>query len=169
MSHDFRDSAHGLTTERQFHINRMLMDYSPKLSLRRIAESDPAFKFGATLNPPKIYGVWEDGVASSETNWVFTLAEMSIDERVLARIMENDMKRTGVDARKAKMIAFGRAEEASRLKRQADRMEERREEMIGLGKLAGKKNTIRHTFADGEKVIIGDRIEPVTKGRSIIL
>ena len=169
MSHDFRDSAHGLTTERHFHINRMLMDYSPKLSLRRIAENDPAFAAGAKLNPPKIYGVWEDNVSAGQPNWVFTLADMSIDTRVLARIMENDMKRVGVDERKAKLIALGRAEEAGRLKLQADRMEERREEMIGLGKLAGKKNTIRHTFADGQKVIIGDRIEPVTKGRSIIL
>jgi hypothetical protein len=169
MSHDFRDSAHGLTTERHFHINRLLMDYSPNLSLRRIAENDPAFAFGASLNPPKIYGVWEDGVASSQSNWVFTLADMSIDTRVLARIMENDMKRSGVDERKAKLVALGRAEEAGRLKQQMNRMEERREEMIGLGKLAGKKSTIRHTFANGEKVIIGDRIEPVTKGRSIII
>ena len=166
MSHDFRDSAYGLTTEQQFHVNRMLQDYSNgKLSLRRIAESDPAFKFGAKLNPPKVFGVWEDGVAPGEPNWVFTLAEMSIDHRVLARIMENDMKRMGADERIAKRMALGRAAEASKLKHQAEEMEARREEMVSLGKIMDKKSVVTHTIG-GVKYRIGARLEPV-KGKHI--
>lgn len=166
MTHDFRDSAYGLSTERQFHINRMLQDYSRgKLSLRRIAETDPAFKAGMQMNPPKVFGVWEEGVAPGETNWVFTLAEMSIDERVLARVMENDMKRMGAPERMAKLIAIGRANEASKLKRDAEIMEARREEMIGLGKIMEKKSVVRHTI-NGQKVRIGARVEAV-KGQII--
>jgi len=167
MSHDFRDSAYGLTTERQHHINAMLRDYSNgKLSLRRIAENDPAFQVGIKMNPPKVFGVWEEGVAADQPNWVFTLAEMSIDERVLARIMENDMKRTGVTERMAKMMAIGRANEASKLKREAEIMAERREEMLGLGKIMEKKSVVTHTI-NGVKVRIGDRVVPV-QGKSIV-
>lgn len=167
MSHDFRDSAYGLTNERQHHINGMLRDYSKgKLSLRRIAENDPAFQAGMRLNPPKVFGVWEDGVAPGEPNWVFTLAEMSIDERVLARIMENDMKRMGASDRMAKMMAIGRANEASKLKREAEIMAARREEMVGLGKIMEKKSVVTHII-DGVKYRIGDRLVPV-KGKSIV-
>lgn len=166
MSHDLRDGQYGLTTERQFHVNHMLRDYSQgKLSLRRIAENDPAFAAGAKLNPPKMFGVWEEGVAPTETNWVFTLAEMSIDERVLARVMENDMKRMGASERMAKMMAIGRANEASTLKQRAEEMEAKREEMIGLGKIMDKKSVVTHTI-DGVKYRIGDRVVPV-QGKSI--
>lgn len=167
MSHDFRDSAYGLTTERQQHINRLLRDYSEgKLSLRRIAENDPAFAAGMKLNPPKVFGVWEENVASGQPNWVFTLAEMSIDERVLARIMENDMKRMGATDRMAKMMAIGRANEASKLKAQLEIQEARREEMLGLGKIMEKKSVVTHTI-DDVKYRIGDRMMPV-KGTPIL-
>lgn len=163
MTADFRDTQHGLTTERQWHINAMLRDYDPKLSLRRIPELDPAAIAGAKLNPPKLFGVWEEGVARGETNWVFTLAEMSIDSRVLARIMENDMSKQGADQRMAKFLAIKRAEEASKLKGKIDEKEAKREEMLWLGKQT--KSSIRHTI-NGEKVIIADRIIPV-KGKSL--
>lgn len=168
MSIDLRDTQYGLTSERQWHINALLRDYSNgKLSLRRIAENDPAFKEGMHHNPPKVFGVWEDGVASDQPNWVFTVAEMSIDERLLARIMENDMKRMGASDRMAKMMAIGRANEASKLKGRAEQMEAKREEMIGVGKLAGKLNTVRHTI-NGQKVIIGDRVTPVEATKKTI-
>ena len=83
---DFNEYHFGLETEIQKRVNRILQDYNPKLSLRRIPDTDPAFMAGQKFNPPRIFGVWEDGVARGETNWVFTLAEMSIDDRVLRRI-----------------------------------------------------------------------------------
>jgi len=152
--------GNGLTNERHLHINRMLQDYSNgKLSLRRIPENDPAFAYGAKLTPPKLYGVWEERVAAGQPNWVFTLAEMSIDERVLARVMENDLSRQGVPERQAKMEALTRANEASKYKAEADRMAEREDEMLTIGRLAGKKSTIRHRI-NGEDVIIGDTVRP---------
>lgn len=160
MTHDFRDSAYGLTTERQFHINRMLQDYSPKLSLRRIPDGDPAFKEGMRHNPPKVFGVWEENVADGLPNWVFTLAEMSIDERVLARIMENDMAVVGGDRRMAKYQALERANKASQLKQQAEIMAAKEEEMLGLGKIMEKKSVVHHTI-DGVKYRIGDRLTPI--------
>lgn len=162
MSHDFRDSQFGLTTERQFHINRMLRDYNPKLSLRRIPETDPAFREGMRMNPPKVFGVWEEGVSSDVPNWVFTLAEMSLDQRVLARIMENDMSRVDGDARMNKFLALQRSEEASKLKKQMEVDEARRDEMLWIGRQGkyGTKTTVRHRI-NGEDVILGDTIRPV--------
>ncbi len=155
--------GHGLTTEKQLHINQMLVDYSGgKLSLRRIPESDPAFRYGMQLTPPKIFGVYEENVAAGQPNWVFTLAEMSIDERVLARIIENDLSRGGADAHRAKFEAFERAQQASKLKAHAEMMEEREDEMLTIGRLAAKKHTFRHRIG-GEDVIIGDTIRPARR------
>lgn len=155
--------GHGLTNPRHLHINQMLLDYSRgKLSLRRIPERDPAFAAGIRETPPKVFGVWEENVASDQTNWVFTLAEMSIDERVLARVMANDFERSGASERFAKLQAFEVANKASQLKKQAEMMEAREDEMRTIGRLAGQKSTFRHRI-NGEDVIIGDRIRPVRR------
>ena len=153
---DLSGLGHGLTTEKQLHIGKLLHDYDPNLSLRRIPERDPAFR------PPKVFGVWEENVAPGQTNWVFTLAEMSIDERVLARIVENDMRRQGASAQFAKMMAIQGAAAASKAKKEADQMAEREEEMIGIGRLAARKHTFRHVLR-GQQVVIGDTIRPVRK------
>lgn len=159
---DLGGLGYGLTTEKQLHINRLLQDYDPHLSLRRIPEGDPAAIAGAKFTPPKVYGVWEDNVAAGQPNWVFTLAEMSIDERVLARIASNDMQKVGADKRMANFMALQGAAEASRMKKQIDLEAERREEMIGIGELAGRKTSFRHTL-NGEDVIIGDTIRPARR------
>lgn len=157
---DLSGLGHGLTTEKQLHIARLLSDYDSNLSLRRIGERDPAFAAGMAYNPPRVFGVWEENVAPGQPNWVFTLAEMSIDERVLARVVENDLKRQGASEHFAKYMAVVGAAQASRLKRDADRQQERMDEMLALGELAGRKTTFRHHL-NGQDVIIGDRIRPV--------
>lgn len=157
---DLSSAGHGLRTERQHHIAQMVRDIDPRLSLRRIPENDPAFEYGARLNPQKLFGVWEENVSHELSNWVFTLAEMSIDERVPARLIENDLRRSGASERIAKLEAFERANEASRLKQQAEMMAEREDEMRVIGELAGRKSTIRHRI-NGEDFIIGDTVRPV--------
>lgn len=79
MKHvDLASHAYGLTTDIQRQVNQLLQDYSPKLSLRRINDSDPAYKAGIRFNPPRIYGVWEEPVDRGETNWAFTLDRKSV-------------------------------------------------------------------------------------------
>jgi hypothetical protein len=158
MGHiDFNDIANGLLTEKARHIAQMVKDVSGgKLELRRIPENDPAFR------PPKVFGVWEFNVASDQTPWVFTLMEMSIDERVIARIIENDFKRQGASERFAKLMAVEQAEKASSLKKYADKQAERKEEMLAIGKMSQYKSQFTHVI-NGEKVIIGDTIRSPRK------
>jgi hypothetical protein len=158
MGHiDFNDIANGLLTEKARHIAQMVKDVSGgKLELRRIPESDPAFR------PPKVFGVWEFNVASDQSPWAFTLMEMSIDERVIARIIENDMKRSGASERFAKLMAFEQAEKASALKKYGDKLEERKEEMRVIGRMSNRFSQFTHVI-DGEKVIIGDTVRSPRK------
>lgn len=154
---DFNDIANGLTTEKQRHIAQMVRDASGGLlELKRIPEGDPAFR------PPHVYGVYERNVAAGLSHWVFTLMEMSIDERVVARVLENDMRRHGANEKMAKYLAFENANKASELKVQAEKMAEREDEMKTIGKLAGKHSAFRHTI-NGQDVIIGDTIRPVRR------
>lgn len=146
---DFRTSAYGLTTEKHRQINDLLQAYSPRLSLRRIPTSDPAF------HPSKPYGVFEEGVDPRTSPWVFTLAEMSIDERVVARIYENDFARAGADAQMAKTLALRAAQENRQAQDEAERRAAARDEMMAIGRLAGEKSQFRHRFANGETLIIG--------------
>ena len=104
--------------------------------------------------------MWEENIAEGQVHWVFTLAEMSIDSRVLARVAENDMKKHGATEKFAKMMALKGAEEASKAKVAMDRQQALDEEMIGIGKLAARKSTFRHTI-NGRDMIIGDTVRPV--------
>lgn len=158
-AHDLTGIEYGLTTERMLHINAILHDYDRNLSLRRIPADDPAAVYGATLNPPKLYGVYEENVAPGQPNWVFTLAEMSIDERVIARVMENDLAREGMSVKVAKQQAIMRAQEASRLKVDMDRNAERREEQLFIGRAVDSNKAVRMNL-EGRDVIIGDTIRP---------
>jgi len=155
----FDENAHGLYTDKQRHINRMLQDYDRNLSLRKIGDRDPILASCLAKFPQHTYGVWEEGVQRADLlgNWVFTLAEMSIDERVLARIVANDMTKAGVPERMAKLRAHHESEELSMKKRQMEEQEARREEMIAVGRLAGQKSSVRHKIK-GEDVVIGDTL-----------
>lgn len=159
---DLDGMGHGLTTEKQLYVNKLLQEYDPNLSLRRIPERDPAAIAGARLDPPKIFGVHEANVAPGQSPWAFTLAEMSIDERVLARVVSNDLQRRGASKQFADLLAIQGAAEAGRRKREAELLEEREDEMLTIGALARKKATFRHTL-NGEDVIIGDRIRPARR------
>lgn len=150
MTINFDEYHYGLDTDAKRHINRMLHDYDDRLSLRRIANTDPAF------TPEKPYGVWEDGLHSNMTNWVFTLAETMIDERVIARIAANDMTKQGASERFAKWKALEMAQQASAHLKRIEEAEAKREEMIGMAKLHNR-TSYRHRI-NGEDVIIGDEI-----------
>jgi len=163
---DLSAAGYGLRTERQLHINRMLMDATGgKLTLRRIPEADPAFRMGMQHDPPKVFGVHEAGVASNLSPWVFTLAEMSIDERIVARALAGDFSRHSAAQQMSKVQAFEAATRASKLKQEAERMAEREDEMKSVGRLAGLKHSFRHRIG-GEDFIIGDTVRPV--GRNIL-
>lgn len=163
---DLSAAGYGLRTERQLHINRILMDATGgKLTLRRIPEADPAFRMGMQSDPPKIFGVHEAGVASNLSPWVFTLAEMSIDERIVARALAGDFSRHSAAEQMSKVQAFEAANRASKLKIEAERLAEREDEMVSIGRLAGKKHSFRHRIS-GEDFIIGDTVRPV--GRNIL-
>ena len=151
-AYDLSGMAHGLTTERQLHIHRLLQEYDPNLSLRRIPERDPAFR------PPRVFGVYEEHVGPGQPHWVFTLAEYSIDERILARVRENDFQRLG-GAKGAwdKFMALKTAQEESRKKAELERQLEREEQMLAIGRMSDKKSTVRHII-NGEEYIIGDTL-----------
>lgn len=154
---DLAEHAYGITTDQQRHINQLLQDYDPNLSLRRIPENDPAFAAGMRKNPPEIYGVYEEGLRGASTPWVFTVAEMSIDDRILARVVAGDMsKRSGPELNAIRIAAHQagrqRAEQEERTK-----LEEMQEEMLGLARLGASKSTIRHEI-DGEMKVISDTI-----------
>jgi len=160
---DLAAHAFGLRTERQILTNQMLQDYNPKLTLRRIGERDPAFAAGQKFNPPRVLGVWEEPVARGETNWVFTLAEISVDPvRILARVAENDFSKANGKERFDRLLAFKQLEEAVKLKELNDKNQERREEMITAGKLMRRNGTVRMKI-NGEDVLVGDTITPVRK------
>jgi hypothetical protein len=162
MKHiDLGAHALGLETEHQIRTNQMLQDYNPKLSLRRIPEQDPAAIAGRRFNPPRIFGVWEDGVARGETNWVFTLAEVSIvPDRILTRIFQNDFARTNPKEKFDLLLAQDRAAEALRMKKMVERQEESREDMIAAGKVMRRNGTVRMQI-NGEEWLVGDTIRPV--------
>lgn len=153
------EHSYGLRSEAEMRIHRMLQDYDPNLSLRRIPEGDPAFLAGRAKTPPHTHGVWEEGVITLGVlgNWVFTLAEMSIDHRVLARIVEGDMRKHGVNEKMAKLRAHQETAELERQRAMYDLIEERRDEMEAIGRMARTKSTIRHRI-NGEDVIIGDTV-----------
>lgn len=148
---DLSGSGHGLTTEKQLRINRLLQQYDPNLSLRRIPERDPAFR------PPKVFGVFEENVAPGEPNWVFTLAEYSIDERILARIRENDFKRLNAAGQWDKFAALKSAEEQVKAQQELEQRQARNDEIRDFARLADRKSVMRHTI-NGEEFIIGDTV-----------
>lgn len=151
-----QEHAYGLITEPQKLLNRMLQDYDPYLSLRRIPENDPAFAAGMQHNPPRIFGVWEE-TSSASTKWAFTIPEISIQNpgAILARVAAGDMtKMSG----KEKLELLRKAQEATKLaerKVQAEKEAERREEMLFIASTA--KSRITHTL-NGEKLILGDTV-----------
>jgi hypothetical protein len=162
---DLSAAGYGLRTEKQLHINRMLMDLTKgKLSLRRIPEQDPAFAAGMAQNPPKVFGVYEENVASDQSPWVFTLAEMSIDERIIARVLEGDFSRNSAAVQFEKAKAFAEAQRLSGLLALKEKEDERREEMLAIGKLAGKRHTFTHRIGD-ELYEIGERVRKIEPKR----
>lgn len=147
----------GLDTEKQRHIDNLLHDYDPNLSLRRIPDGDPAFSI------QKPYGVYEENILAMRP-WVFTLSPSEIDERVLARIMANDFTKQGAPEKFAKLQAHEAATQLSKMRRDAELAAEREDEMRTIADLASRKTTVRHRI-DGELMILGDEI---TTGRTHI-
>lgn len=147
MTIRFDEHAFGLVTDKQRHVNKMLQQENPRLSLRRVPTSDPGF------TPEKPYGVYEE-VGPGVRPWVFFLSESMIDERVLARVLENDLSKQGVPARMAKMIALSAATEKTMRDRDAEIQAARNEEALFVAQNAGR-TTIRMKV-DGDDIIIGD-------------
>jgi len=159
------EHAYGLDDERLVRIHRLLNDYDPNLSLRAIPPGDPIAPWAAQQGHD--YGVYESGVAHSAehhggnmTNWVFTLAKHEVDDRVIARVLEADFRRNGVEERIARHKAHEEATKLSQLRALMDKQEARRDEMLALGEMSRHKATIRHKI-HGEDVIIGDTVRPL--------
>lgn len=147
---DFSNPAdmHGLTTQIQRRVNQLLRDYSPRLSLRRIPEADPWFL------PEEPFGVYEEGVQSdSMSPWVFRVAEGSIDERILAYIVEADFTKHGVPEREARRRALELAQGAAREAQQQEQQAAQAEEATHLLKTMLRRGSARHRI-DGESVIM---------------
>lgn len=158
---DLTDAGFGLTSERHLFIARLVREFDPNLSLRRIQSSDPQFPHAMSFNPPREFGIWEENVGPGHPNWVFLVPESAVDERIVARLYENDFKRLGgAEGASTKLLAMHTAHERAKLKAHEEMMAERREEMLGVAELAAKKNSFRHTIA-GREVIIGDTVRPV--------
>lgn len=161
---DLGAHAQGLTTDIQFKVDRLLKDYSPKLSLRKIGDNDPALHAGMRFNPPRLYGVWEEPVARGETNWVFTVAEISISPALLVRIAEADFAKTNPKEKFDQFMAREQVAEALRRKEQNDYHEGRRDEMMLAGKAMRRAgNGTARIRINGEEVLVGDTITPIRK------
>lgn len=149
------EREYGLTTEPQKILNMVLRDYDPYLSLRRIPEGDPAFVHARAQTPPHEFGVWEE-TSTASTKWAFTVSEQEIQINpgsILARVSLGDASKYTPAERIARLQAATKAAEAAKDKYWADKMEERREEMLFIA--SNGKSRIAHTI-DGEKMIIGD-------------
>lgn len=158
---DLTDLGHGLTSEKHLFIARLVREFDPNLSLRRMRDSDPMYAHAMSFDPPRIFGVWEEHVGPGHPNWVFIIPESAVDERVIARLYENDFRRLGgAKGASTKLLAMHAANERAKRKAHGELMAERREEMLGIAELAAKKNAFRHRI-NGEDVIIGETIRPV--------
>ena len=162
---DLGQHAAGLDTDRLAYYGKLIADMFPELELRRIPNDDRIMPWAMQQTPPHTIGVWERAVGTHAfggalTNWVFTLPEHSIDDRIIARLLEADMRRQGADERTAKYEALRRTKLANEQAAFMRKFEERRDEMVALGEMAGRKDTIRHKIG-GEDVIIADKIRPV--------
>lgn len=159
---DLRGYGHGLETETQRDVDRLLNDYDPNLSLRRIPERDPAF------SPEKPFGVYEEGTLGL-TPWVFTLAPYACDERVLARVAAGDMAKRGVVDEMAKAQANALAAQAWRDRQRAEDVQNRTDEMLSVAKLGERYS--RFTMLDprtGERMVVDGGTE-VHTGRTFIV
>lgn len=143
------EHAWGLDNDAARRVNEMIQEHYPRLSLRRVPESDPAF------DPRKPWGVYEEGVRGGLPPWVFMVGEYSLDHRILARLFENDNSRATV--RNRTMESLFAAEQASQQKARADEMEQRRDEALQLALALKGKNYVRMEV-DGDKLMIGDDI-----------
>lgn len=166
MTLNLRDHAAGLDTERlQFYGKLVNEMYGLEAELRRIPNDDPIRDWAAQQVPPHEFGIWERNVSATAfggilSNWAFTFPANAIDDRIIARLIEADMRRGGADQRTAKYEAQRRAKIAGQDAEFMRKFEERREEMVTLGKMAEGKTTIRHRI-NGEDVIIGDEVRSV--------
>lgn len=161
---DLGAHAAGLDSDRLRYYGKLISEMYPELELRRIPHDDRIMAWATQQAPPHTFGIWERNVGTHAfggvlTNWVFTLPEQAIDDRIIARLLEADMRRQGADERTAKMEALRRTKLATEQANFMRKFEERRDEMIALGRMAGTQSTIRHTIG-GEDVIISDVIRP---------
>ncbi len=159
---DLRGYGHGLETEQQRDVDRLLNDYDPNLSLRRIPERDPAFR------PEKPFGVYEEGTLGV-TPWVFTLAGYACDERVLARVAAGDMAKRGVREDMAKQQAEALAAQAWQDRQRAMQAQDRHDEMLSVAKLGERYSrfTMRNPLT-GERMVVDNSGENHT-GRTFIV
>lgn len=162
MTLDLSEHALGLTTDRLRHVHHLLNDYDPNLSLRRIPDGDPILAWAMAQDPPRRFGVWEASVDRSVvdriSNWVFTIAEQNIDDRVFARVLEGDFTRHGASELMAKKIAFDQATELSAKRKFIQTQEERRDQMMFIGQ---SKQSVLRMKIHGEDVVIGDDVRAV--------
>jgi len=164
---DLGAHAAGLDSERLRYYGKLIDEMYPEVELRRIPHDDRIMPWAAAQNPPHEFGIWERNVGTHAfggvlSNWVFTFAEASVDDRIIARLLEADMRRQGASERVAKVEAQRRTKIATEQATFMRKFEERREEMIALGEMAGRKDTIRHKIG-GEDVIISDTLRPVRR------
>jgi hypothetical protein len=162
MTLDLGEHARGLTSERMRHVHGLLHDYDPNLSLRRISDADPIMAWAQRQTPPRLYGVWEEGVGQPTdgtpgiiSNWVLTIAEEHIDDRLFARVIAGDMKKHGVEERVANAEAFQKATQLSAQRKFLEQFEERRDQMMFIGQ--SKQSVLRMKIND-EDVVIGDTV-----------
>lgn len=145
---------YGLENDVQRLVNAALHNYSHRLSLRRIPERDPAYR------PPRVFGVYEEGVLGGISPWVFTLAPEHVDERVLARVIAGDMSKS---SHKERMAALQKANQLMQAEKEAQWAAEharRRDEMLFI--LGTKRSSIRHKLGDDTLILSDETRSPRT-------
>lgn len=132
------DRIDGLYNDHQRRIAQILRDYDPTLRLLRLDSTHPSFSherpFAVVCEPP-----------ITTPYVVFSLAESEIDHRVLARIMEGDLQKSGSTANRLELLEM--AEKLTRAKQEADWEEEKKDLLRSMLK-SGK-----HEYRHGGKVL----------------
>lgn len=123
----------GLHTDHQRRIAQVIRDYDPQLRLMLLEGTHPNYQpekpFAVVCEPPLM-----------TPYVVFNAAESEIDHRLLARIIEGDLAKSGSTANRLELLEM--AEKVTKAKAEADWEEERKDLLRSM--LKSGKHEYRH-------------------------
>ncbi len=155
MHLNLEQHANGIDSPELALIDKAVRAYHYSLSLRRVQPSDPDF------TPSMPWGIWEENVGPGQSNWVFMVPPGALTlENVLGRIRAGDMVKEGADPRAARHEAMAMAAQVAERARYQDMMEQRRDEMVFVGKTP--KSSIRMKINGEDRIIDSEARSPRT-------